>query len=263
MTRPDSPALHAFLEQLGDAGTLAQVAIQKNGARYELRHVSDQSRPASELKSLAIPELRTLAQTTEEGRFRPLKSAPNLARGWRAVAENASELDAALERLYPGALADALAARQSPPPLTNFREFVQRQSGMYRVTALLTDAQAARVIASCCPPQFCLKRRLWSAALAAPDPPEAKSTIPCLEPCALLLEWARLAARLEQEEKHELGLSASEWETIASALQRAQASGAGPDEREADFASARNPRRVQWVLDKLAALKAAGDEGSG
>jgi hypothetical protein len=258
MTWPDSPALRSFLEQFGDSGTLAQVAIQKVGARYELRHTNDRERAASELKNIPLTELRALAQTSEQGQFRPLKSAPNLARGWRATAENAAELEEALERLYPGALADAFAALQNPPPLTQFREFVQRQTGMYRVTALLNEEQAADVIASCCPAEFCLKRRLWSDALAPPDSPESKSAIPCLEPCALLLEWARVAARIEQEQESDLKLSASERDTLVEALQMAQGTSLGPADREADFASPRNPRRVRWVLEKLVSRKKAG-----
>ena len=37
--------------------------------------------------------------------------------------------------------------------------------------------------------------------LDPPDGPTAKSILPCLEPCAILLEFARKMARVGQEEK--------------------------------------------------------------
>ena len=100
-----------------------------------------------------------------------------------------------MNQLYPGALADWFAARQSEPPVTHYREFAGRQTGMYQVTAKLEDARVGEVIAATCAPAACLKRRLWTVAEMTSDPAEAKSRIPCLEPCALFLDAARRAAR--------------------------------------------------------------------
>src|SRR3989442_3355012 len=94
---------------------------------------------------------------------------------------------------------------------------------MYRITTLLSDAQAAEVTRACCHKMFCLKRRLWTANGLAPDPVEDKSLIPCLEPCAILLELARKAMRIVQEEKMRLDLSHGEAATLAAALQIALA----------------------------------------
>jgi hypothetical protein len=71
----------------------------------------------------------------------------------------------------------------------------------------LSDEQAR---SSACCESVCLKRRLWSIAGLAPDASDAKSAIPCLEPCAIMLEFARKAMRLEQEEKANLALGPSE-----------------------------------------------------
>ncbi len=196
----ENPILKEFATEIGDELALAQVLIRRNGTGRELRHVDDRDTAAESLREIPLNEARTLAQYTAAGAFRPLKSAPTLQRGWRMLLKDDTELEAALDRLYPGALADWRAARMGNPPVTNFREFVNRQSGMYRITAKLTDGQAAQVIKGVCAAEFCLKRRLWSVATLEPDSPEGKSLIPCLEPCAILLESARKAMRAEQRE---------------------------------------------------------------
>ena len=89
---------------------------------------------------------------------------------------------------------------------------------------------------------------------------EEKSLIPCLEPCAVLLEFARKAMRMEQEQKLKLEVSPSEAVTLAVALRTALAH---PDStlREADFNAPGNPRRIQLLLEKIQPL-AAAVEGS-
>jgi len=248
-----NPALEKFAAQLGHELVLAQVLIRRRSAGYELRHADDRDRPEAELRPIPLTGLRALAQFTADGAFRPLKSAPNLQTGWRATTANDAELEQALNQLYPGAVADWFAAQSHPPPVTNFREFARRQTGMYRITQKLTDAQAALVIRAGCHRSFCWKRRLWSVEGLAPDAPAEKSLIPCLEPCALLLEFARAAMRNEQAEKLPLPLSPQEAATLRAALE-ALAGAPQRRSRDADFGAADNPRRAQLLLEKLRPL---------
>ena len=199
MVTIENPALKAFVAQMGAQVVLAQVLIRRNVGRYELRHVQDRDAAAESLRAVRPVEARLLAQFTSVGEFRPLKAAPTLPTGWRIMAATDAELEQALSGLYPGALADWHAARTTNPPVTNYRSYTERQSGMYRITAKLTDALAAEVIKEGCDPAQCLKRRLWTVSGLEPDPPGNKSLIPCLEPCAVLLELARKAARTERE----------------------------------------------------------------
>lgn len=196
----ENPALKCFLAETGAETTFAQVSLRRAAAGWELRHVSDCDCAVDTLRPVAPDGLRAVAQFTANSEFRPLKAAPNLPRGWRCLTPDAAALETALNQLYPGALADWFAARTPPPPVTHFRAFTNRQSGMYRIAQTLTDAQAAGVIRATCPAQLCLKRRLWTVEGLSPDPAAQKSLIPCLEPCALLLEAARKAARLEQQQ---------------------------------------------------------------
>jgi hypothetical protein len=253
MAQRTNPAVQAFVERIGSELVLAQVWISRTGKNYELRHVADRNTTIEKLKSVQPDELRAVAQSTADGAFRPLKSAPNLRPGWRLVAKDDAELEDALNQLYPGAIADWYAAQSPAPPVTHYRDFTGRQTGMYRITTLLSDADAGRVIRACCHATLCLKHRLWTVEGLAPDPAEEKSLIPCLEPCAMLSEFARKAMRLEQEDKMKIELSSDELATIRDALETVLGHRVA-DAREADFNSQTNPRRLRLLLEKLAAL---------
>ncbi|HXG47426.1 MAG TPA: hypothetical protein VNO52_07375, partial [Methylomirabilota bacterium] len=138
--------------------------------------------------------------------------------------------------------------QQASPPVTHYREFTSRQTGMYRVTQMLTDDQAARVIRVGCRARFCLKRRLWTVPGLEPDLPEDKSIVPCLEPCAVLLEFARKAARIEQAQT--VPLPVEDVATVVAALGM-ELERTRDDGREADFSDPLNRRRVQLLLERL------------
>jgi len=226
-----NPALTALIPEIAPELVFGEVLISIAGDGYELRYRED--RGAAGLRDVPIAELRSLAATTEAGEFRPLKAAPNLRRGWRCLARSAQELEEALRHLYPGAVADWFAARQTPPPVTDYRAFTARQSGMYRVTTTLSDGQVAAVARAGCHKRFCLKQRLWTVDGLEQDRAEDKSLLACLEPCAVLLEFARVIAR---------------------ALERGEAPPAdkGVPTREADFSQGGNPRLEQWRLETAA-----------
>jgi hypothetical protein len=230
-----NPALTAFTASIETELVFAQVLIQRRERGFELRHVADRAVDAAALRLLTETEIRPLAQFTEAGAFRPLKSAPNLRRGWRMAAPDAEALGAALNQLYPGAMADWFAAQAPQPPVTSYRDFTARQTGMYRITTHLDDPTAGAMIRACCHVDFCLKRRLWTVDGLVPDAATGKSVIPCLEPCAILLEFARKVARLEQEApRADANTPASPDFTVG----------------ESDFDEPSNPRRVRFFVEK-------------
>ena len=244
MVKNDNPALRAFLAALPAQIEFAQVLISRRGDAFELRQVADLAATDASLELVEIEALRALASGTDAGAFRPLKSAPNLRTGWRAMAPTAEELERGLDHLYPGALADWYAARQSPPPVTHYRDYVNRQTGMYRITQMLTDGQVRDLARAGCHRDFCLKQRLWGGPGLAADEAGEKSVMPCLEPCAMLLEFARKSMRLEQEGKASPSVSSGDLETLLAALNLALAHPAA-GKREADFGAADNPRRLR------------------
>ncbi len=253
MATVTNPALSAFVQQIGNELRLAQVLIRRSLEGFELRHEADRETAASLLREITPKELRALAQFTIAGAFRPLKSAPNLQTGWRLPVRDELEFERVLNEFYPGAVADWFAAQSADPPVTGYREFTARQTGMYRVTTMLTDAQAAGVVRACCHASFCLKRRLWTVDGYVTDDGREKSLIPCLEPCALLLEFARKSTRVEQEVKMKMELSPGEIATLSAAL-RTALEHPDPVVLEADFDSPNNPRRLRLLFEKLEAV---------
>lgn len=251
MAEVNNPALAAFCAAIGSELVFAQVLVRRLSAGIELRHVGDRGAGSESLRLVQLNELRALANHTAAGEFRPIKAAPNLRVGWLCRVASDAELEAALSQLYPGAIPDWFAARQPVPPVTHYREFTARQSGMYRITTMLTDSQAGQVASACCDARFCLKRRLWTVDGLKPDAADAESLIPCLEPCAVLLEFARKAMRIEQEESRlALTLAPSEVASLLAALATALESPA-TSRREGDLSAADNPRRLQLLRAKL------------
>ncbi len=232
-----NPALAALAASIQTELVFGQVWIRRVERGFELRHVADKQGEPAPLQLLDETGLRAWAQFTREGAFRPLKSAPNLRSGWRILPRDDEALGAALNKIYPGAVADWFAAQTPQPPVTNYREFTARQTGMYRITTFLDDAAAGAGIRACCHKDFCLKRRLWSVEGLAVDPAEGKSAMPCLEPCAIMLEFARKIARLEQDEKMQRSSNSAEKPAVQTVA-------------ESDFDHPNNPRRLRFVLEK-------------
>jgi hypothetical protein len=248
----NNPALKRFVAEMGEELVLAQVVIRRAGTGFECVHVNDRAAISGSLKTIAVAEALSLPQFTAGGAFRPLKSSPNLKSGWLVIAKNESELEYVLNYIYPHAIADWFVVAEGNPPITNYREFTGRQTGMYRITTMLDDTQAAQVIRACCDKRFCLKQRLWTVEGLAADGRDEKSLIPCLEPCAVLLEFARKGMRMEQEEKISLTISESDAASLEAAL-RIALENPRSDIREADFNAAANPRRLQLAVEKLRA----------
>ncbi|HEV7405618.1 MAG TPA: DR2241 family protein [Chthoniobacteraceae bacterium] len=148
----------------GGARQMGEVLIRKTGAGYDLRHAAD-----AERDDLPIADPREVALANEAGAYRPLKTAPDLRRGWRVAASTVHEVRHALDLLYPamlGVLLDYHRAQLSPVPL---RETLTRQSGMYAVTKKLTDDQAQTLIHDVCRSDGgCLKSILWPISGAVP-----------------------------------------------------------------------------------------------
>jgi hypothetical protein len=254
----ENPPMTAFVSKFGAGGVFGLLALRRDGGGWELRHAEDREAGAGELRRIDLPAAREVAQFTAQGAFRPLKSAPNLTRGWRLPVATVGELGEALERLHPGAVADWFADAQGEAVPTGYRAFTARQSGMYRITTLLNDAQAAEVTRACCHESLCVKRRRWAAGTLGPDDAASKSAIPCLEPCALLLEFARTIARLTKDDAVPLPAdgpkAAAMLRETEEALARADAG-----VREADFGAAENPRRLRWLREKLARIVAQAE----
>lgn len=143
---------------------IGEIALaERDGGGFALCHRADLGR--DDLVIASAPEAaRDLATNDDAGVYRPLKTAPNLRRGWALHLPDLAAVRAALDYFYPAALALWLAQREGRLEATPFRATVDRQTGMYRVTGRITDAQALALVGDCCAPARCHRTILWEMA---------------------------------------------------------------------------------------------------
>ena len=214
---------------LTSAFYFGQILIRKIPAgRFVLSHRDDES--VNRLDLFRDPEDAVeIAKYDDGGNYRPLKTAPNLRHGWRLELATAEELRRALDYFYPGRLAVFTAWKSQRLKTTPLRETLDRQSGMYRVAAKISDSQIDDLVADFCRSNGgCLRTILWerdgggtiastklprekfdpsydqATALNQPgsSPPATAATsaiVPllCQEPCNLLVAECRKVVKAE------------------------------------------------------------------
>jgi hypothetical protein len=196
-------ALRQWLASGGER--MGELFIFHRGDSFEVCHYRDSG--AGRLTIYQQPEdARAIARYDALGKYRPLKSAPNLRPGWLLRVTGISDLRLALDFFYPampGSWADG-----APRPV-EFRETANRQSGMYAVVKKITNAEANSLIGGFCRSDGkCLKTILWRIDADSPiqSLPDSKFDLsidqltgaasnviplPCAEACHLLVAAAR------------------------------------------------------------------------
>jgi sirohydrochlorin cobaltochelatase len=160
MPKEDSPP--AVLP-VAKAFTFGQVFVAPiEGGGFRLFH-RDDANPMTAPEVFGDPEdALQIARTDDSGRYRPLKTAPNLRHGWQLELATVAELESALDYFYPGRLAILLARDEKRLKVTALRETLGRQSGMYRLAANISDDQLNELIGSFCRSDGgCLRTILW------------------------------------------------------------------------------------------------------
>jgi sirohydrochlorin cobaltochelatase len=207
---------------LRDRCSLGQILIQKTDGSFVLCHRDDEVR--NDLQRFENAEdAIDIAKYDDAGNYRPLKTAPSLRHGWRLELETLEELRRALDCFYPGRLAVFAAWKGGKLQTTPLRETLDRQSGMYRVAAKISDSQINDFVADFCRSNGgCLRTILWKrdadGAIASTKLPKDKfdpardqataanppgsatpATVPllCQEACNLLVAECRKVVKGE------------------------------------------------------------------
>src|SRR5438105_9729258 len=147
---------------LSDNTRFGQILIQRTGSGgFVLCHRDDEN--AHDLKIVRKPDdAIEIARYDDAGKYRSLKTAPNLRHGWRLELVDLGELRRALDYFYPGRLAMLEAWTENRLGTTSLRETLDRQSGMYRVAAKISDEQIDDVVGNFCRSDGgCLRTVLW------------------------------------------------------------------------------------------------------
>jgi sirohydrochlorin cobaltochelatase len=185
---------------------------QLDGGGFELTHREKHVSPTMEVAAGAVIEI---SKFDDAGNFRPLKTAPNLRHGWKIIASDLSLMIDAIDAIYPGRLAAWRAWKNRRLTTTPLRATLNRQSGMYRVAAKISDAQLDELVGNFCRSDGgCLRTILWrrdqNGALPSKKLPLEKfdpafdqtgrgeHCIPllCQEACNLLVAACREAVKL-------------------------------------------------------------------
>jgi len=146
-----------YLEQQGEC-FLGQVRIS---GHYVLSHREDADLAAAQVFRDPHDAIE-IARHDDEGRFRPLKTAPNLRRGWRLELNTTEQILMALDFLYPAVIGATRQFESGELEAVPLRRTLERQSGMYTVVKKISAEQAQELIAKTCSPQNgCLKKILW------------------------------------------------------------------------------------------------------
>ncbi|HEY6070909.1 MAG TPA: DR2241 family protein [Chthoniobacterales bacterium] len=212
------PAEQALAAVLSEKSRFGQLLIQRTSAGgFVVCHRDDEN--VADLKSFRRAEdAIEIARFDEAGKYRPLKTAPNLRRGWKLEVVDLGELRRALDYFYPGRLAMLAAWTEGQLVTTPLRDTLDRQTGMYRLAAKISDEQINDVVASTCRSSGgCLRTILWKRDARGTVPstklPPAKfdpnydqagrgeNAIPllCQEICSLLLNECRKAVKGKQD----------------------------------------------------------------
>ena len=212
------PVEQALAAVLKEGGRFGQILIRKIDTGFVLCNREDENR--ADLKIFRTAEAAAeIARCDDSGDYRPLKTAPNLQRGWRLEAVDLEELRRALDYFYPGRLATLAAWTQNRLSTTPLRETLDRQSGMYRVAAKISNEQIDDVVANVCRSNGgCLRTILWKRDKSGAGPstklPQEKfdpghdqtgrgePVVPllCQEICSILLNECRKAVKGQADE---------------------------------------------------------------
>jgi sirohydrochlorin cobaltochelatase len=213
-----SPALEVALAKWLAAGLrcFGQISIaEKKDGSFSLSHREDAAR--NDLAVYAHAEdAAEIARFDDSGKYRPLKTAPNLRHGWKLVLREPAELRLALDFFYPGRLAAFFALEDGALETTALRQTLGRQTGMYRSTATIGDEEADKLVGNFCRSDGgCLRTILWkrdgNGTIASTQLPAQKFDpafdqtgcgrpgIPllCQEACNLLVAEARKIVKSE------------------------------------------------------------------
>ncbi|RRJ30386.1 DR2241 family protein [Halocatena pleomorpha] len=221
--------------------------------RYSIRHEDDIGADHAELAVYHDPlDAREVAKHDDDGRYRPLKTAPTLQTGWAFTDLNGRALLRTIDFLYPATVHNWYLERHENLDVSHWRETAQRQTGIYDLIEELDGEQLEWLTEACCVDSQCLKRRQWDESADEPlDTPRGDGVFPCREPCSLVIAVARKLTLLEREQTHEytFELTPSEKEQLETLIDTV-ADGHTEEIREADADNGANRYRARYLRAK-------------
>ena len=139
---------------------IGQLEIERLEGGFVLSHRDDAGR--SDLREHEIEDAFEIARFDDAGNYRPLKTAPNLRRGWKILAHDLLQVEQVIDAIYPGRLAVLHAFKSGRLTTTSLRETLNRQSGMYRIARKISEQEIDGLVGNFCRSDGgCLRAILW------------------------------------------------------------------------------------------------------
>jgi sirohydrochlorin cobaltochelatase len=198
---------------------------RREGAGFVLLHRDDESLDQFHTYR-DVEDAIEIAKHDDAGNYRPLKTALNLRRGWRLKLATVEEVRRALDYFYPGRLAVFAAWKGGFLKTTALRETLDRQSGMYRVAAKISDPQINDLVADFCRSHDgCLRTILWkrdrNEAIASTKLPKEKFDPACDQAMAACSRLPAGDVRASHPPSPRVGVAGSEAATVPLLCQEA------------------------------------------
>jgi sirohydrochlorin cobaltochelatase len=148
---------------------IGQLEIERLEGGFVLSHRDDTGR--SDLREYEIDDAFEIARFDDAGNYRPLKTAPTLRHGWKIFARDLLQVERVIDSTYPGRLAMLQAFKSRKLVTTSLRETLNRQGGMYRVAAKISDEQVNVLVGDFCrSDRGCLRTILWKLDASDKNP---------------------------------------------------------------------------------------------
>lgn len=193
----------AFLDWIESADANGRVFLQvrirmRPDFTYELRHEADTHLSTVVLERFSTPSDGVgIARSTGSGRYRPLRTAPDLRKGWVLEELTGQEAWEAISLIYPAAALHWYLGRSGAVRPVPFEAVAKRQTGIYARVGKIRGAALGAVIRSCC--SDCLRQPAWQPAAgtlgrgADTSAGDDAAAVPCSEACSLFISKAREA----------------------------------------------------------------------
>jgi hypothetical protein len=228
--------------------------IAEDGLRYyDVRHVDDTEHDVDNLERHDDPlDARDITTYDEDGRYRPLKTAPSLQSGWVFPDLDAPDLLQTVEYIYPATVPNWYREQEGELDISHWRDTAERQTGIYEIIEELDRDAVEWIAQACCDDSQCTKRREWQYEagdeLAADG---GDGEFPCREPCSLVVAAARKWTTLENESEKtfQMELTLSELRQIEEIIDTV-AEGRVDEIREADVYKGANRYRARYLRAK-------------
>lgn len=216
--------------------------------RYAIRHVDDAEH--ADLDSYDDPlAARDLVKLDDDGKYRPLKTAPTLPTGWEYPDLDGRDLVRTVDFVYPATVANWHRERNGELDVSHFRETAERQTGIYGMVSQLSVEELEAAAEACCVDSQCLKRRMWDEDEETElDVDRGEGEFPCREPCSVFITAARKFVTLGREDArtYEFELTPTEKEQVEEIID-AVAEGRADEIREADLNEGANRYRARYL----------------